>query len=165
MTTASQTYQRINLPEEIYLGSFTLTICDLEEQEAEDLSRRFRRLVVKEFAKLEPVVALFYDLDIEEGQPWRGSRKSPNRAKLKKKKGGSWLDTVKRIGGGVMLALNLLAIDPDIVKKNLDTAIHTVEEVLKSEGHKVSTEDKVFHDFDLYVLPSSRPRKRDGSEP
>jgi hypothetical protein len=86
METAAVLQKSLYLPENLDIGEFTLVVERLEEPKATAIAASFREAAIVEFTKLQPVIAFLYDVEIEEGTPWPGSRKSRNKVKLKLKK-------------------------------------------------------------------------------
>lgn len=132
---------KLYLPEEIELGEFTLVVERLEEPDATAISASFRQAVLEEFKKRQPIISLLYDVEIEEGVPWSGSRKSLNTVKLKRKKPKSLLGRLKDAGAVIMLSLSLLNMNWGIIDHNFHEALHIAEQVITTKAYKVRVED------------------------
>ncbi len=162
MTTETQREKKIQIPDEIVLGEFTLTIHGLSDYEAESLSNTFRAKIQSEFQIANPLLSILYDLVIEEEDVWQGSRKSRNKAKLKRKKGGGIGAVIKQTGMSMIFALQIMSIDPDVVTKNYGRIIQVVGQVFQEEGHDISTEQVNMCKLDN--TPPFRKERHSGKE-
>lgn len=159
MSTVSGEPSGMQMPRRIEIGTFQLTIRNLNTKEGDALSEEFRRKVAKHFAQQNPLLCNLYDLVIEEEEVWVGSRQSRNKVTLKKKKGGSFFKTVKRGGAAALLALNLLSVDYELVRENFEASVHYVEEQLTQIDFQIEASD-----FEYFVplnpSPLGRRKKR-----
>ena len=157
MQATLATRRSIPLRDELDLGSFTLVI-GAGANSGERIAAAFREYVTTAFETANPLLANYYDLVIEEGEVWTGSRKSRNKIKLRKKKVRTVVDWFKKSGVILMTSLNLLAIDPDVVKHNLGHIITTAEQVFTGTAADVTTEDRnIRFDESIFHPPPPPP--------
>jgi hypothetical protein len=119
---------RIQFPEAVDVVEFTLEIAGRSATSAEELAAQVRRALSEEFAKCDPLLASLYELEIEETEVWEGSRNSRNRGRLKRRRGGSLMDRLKRAGGTALIMLTIASTDYTKITQNLVTVLQKAEQ-------------------------------------
>lgn len=123
------------VPSEIEIAQFVLTV---DEEHGEQIVALFRERLEQEFFRRQPLLMLLYTLEVEETSVWTGSRKSRNKARLKRKKAKGVNKSLRRrlLGalGGMLVVLRIVSIDYAQIGENFDQARKAVEQQFRVEG-------------------------------
>lgn len=147
MTTAVKRTGR-RLYDSLDLGEFSLILPDESVQSGAGRAAEIRASIADAFAKLDPMLSLLYDLEIEETEVHSGSRKSKNKPRLKRKKGRTILQKLMAIGSALGFAVGVLSADYSKIPENLEKACQVVVADCKLRGKNIEITDKHFPPVD-----------------
>ncbi len=148
MSTTAETRTRIPLPELLDLGEFTLLLHDETIESGAPLAKQIRESIVAAFAKLDPVLSLVYELEIDETEVSSSSRKSKHPVRLKRKKGTSLLQKLVVAVSAFGFVVGVLSADYDKIPENIEKACQTVVADCKLRGKNVEIPEKHFPPVD-----------------
>lgn len=142
MEVATRSHRKLR--ETIDLGEFTLLLPEETVESGAKLAAEVRAAIVSRFMRFNPVLSLFYDLDIEEADVVSGSRRSKNKPRLKRKKGRTFGQKIFNAMTVVGLTVGLLSADYENIPTNLEKACKQVVSKCQLRGQNVQIIDLNF---------------------